>query len=130
MAIRHSLEPALPGAAIGAVAGLAAGGLTLLAGQPAGRAALSALALAVPLALFGGAYGLLRDRPPFKPGAFAPVALFWMVAFPLSRLLQESLAGAGMRDGVLTFLGYQAMVSVGFAIGFVWLHERLTVRRR
>nr|BFE88099.1 hypothetical protein GCM10020093_107000 [Planobispora longispora] len=23
------------------------------------------------------------------------------------------------------FLGYQAMVSLGFAIGFVWLHERL-----
>ncbi|MFD9947855.1 hypothetical protein ACFWYW_10975 [Nonomuraea sp. NPDC059023] len=130
MAIRHSLEPALPGAAIGAVAGVAAGGLTLLAGQPLGRAALSALALAVPLALCGGAYGLLIGRWLFRPGAFAPVALFWMVAFPMSRLIQESLAGVGMRDGVLLFLAYQAMVSVGFAIGFVWLHERLAVRRR
>jgi hypothetical protein len=27
---------------------------------------------------------------------------------------------------VVTFLAFQALVSMGFAIGFVWLHERIT----
>ncbi|NBE92927.1 hypothetical protein FE391_04480 [Nonomuraea sp. KC401] len=122
---RHSLELALPGASIGAAAGAMAGGLTLLAGQPTGMAALSALALSVPLGLFGGLYGVLLGHGVFRPGTFGPVGLFWMVAFPVSRLVQESLAGVGMADGVLPFLAYQAMVALGFAIGFVWLHERL-----
>ncbi|GAA3532074.1 hypothetical protein GCM10022419_008860 [Nonomuraea rosea] len=123
---RHSLELALPGASIGAVAGAMAGGLTLLAGQPIGMATLSALALAVPLALFGGLYGVLLGHGVFRPGTFGPVGLYWLAAFPVSRLMQESLAGTGgLADGVLTFLAYQAMVSLGFAIGFLWLHERL-----
>ncbi|MEV4108576.1 hypothetical protein [Nonomuraea sp. NPDC049695] len=122
---RHSLELALPGASIGAVAGAMAGGLTLFAGQPTGMAALSALSLAVPLALFGGLYGMLLGHGVFRPGTFAPVGLYWVAAFPVSRLAQESLVGIGLADGVLPFLAYQAMVSLGFAIGFVWLHERL-----
>ncbi|TDD45178.1 hypothetical protein E1286_24755 [Nonomuraea terrae] len=122
---RHSLELALPGATIGAVAGAMAGGLTLFAGQPAGMAALSALALSAPLALFGGLYGVLLGHGVFRPGTFGPVGLYWMAAFPLSRLVQETLFGVGTADGVLTFLAYQAMVSLGFAIGFVWMHERL-----
>jgi hypothetical protein len=125
---RHSLELALPGASIGAVAGAMAGGLTLLAGQPIGMAAVSALALAVPLGLFGGLYGVLLGHGVFRPGTFGPVGLFWVAAFPVSRLAQESLTGIGLADGVLPFLAYQAMVSLGFAIGFVWLHERLMPR--
>ncbi|MFG6190680.1 hypothetical protein [Nonomuraea sp. JJY05] len=122
---RHSLELALPGASIGAVAGAMAGGLTLFAGQPTGMAALSALSLAVPLALFGGLYGVLLGHGVFRPGTFGPVGLYWVAAFPVSRLAQESLVGIGLADGVLPFLAYQAMVSLGFAIGFVWLHERI-----
>lgn len=129
MLMRHSLELALPGASIGAVAGAMAGGLTLVAGQPIGTAALSALMLALPLALFGAGYGMAQGRGPFKPGTFAPAGLYWMAAFPLARLLQESVvATGGMRDGVLPFLAYQAMVSLGFAIGFIWMHERLMPR--
>ncbi|MEV4011905.1 hypothetical protein AB0J35_15495 [Nonomuraea angiospora] len=122
---RHSLELALPGASIGAVAGAMAGGLTLFAGQPTGMAALSALSLALPLALFGGLYGVLLGHGVFRPGTFGPVGLYWVAAFPVSRLAQESLVGIGLADGVLPFLAYQAMVSLGFAIGFVWLHERI-----
>lgn len=122
---RHSLELALPGASIGAVAGAVAGGLTLFAGAPAGMAALSALALTVPLAFFGGLYGVLLGQGVFRPGTFGPVGLYWMAAFPVSRLVQETLYGAGTADGVLTFLAFQAMVSLGFAIGFLWMHERL-----
>ncbi|HEX4817034.1 MAG TPA: hypothetical protein VFV66_30200 [Nonomuraea sp.] len=122
---RHSLELALPGATIGAVAGAMAGGLTLIAGVPTGLAALAALALAVPLAFFGGLYGALLGHGVFRPGTFGPAGLYWMAAFPLSRLLQESVAGVGMADGVPAFLAYQAMVALGFAIGFIWVHERL-----
>ncbi|MFC4113031.1 hypothetical protein [Nonomuraea zeae] len=123
---RHSLELALPGASIGAVAGAMAGGLTLFAGQPTGMAALSALALAVPLALFGGLYGVLLGHGVFRPGTFGPVGLYWLVAFPVARLMQESLVGVGgLADGVLPFLAFQVMVSLGFAIGFLWMHERL-----
>jgi hypothetical protein len=122
---RQSLELALPGATIGAGAGAIAGGLTLLAGQPAGLVAQSALALAVPLALFGGLYGVLLGHGIFRPGTFGPVGLYWMAGFPLSRLVQESLTGVGLAEGVLPFLAYQLMVSLGFAIGFLWLHERM-----
>ncbi|MFC5823712.1 hypothetical protein [Nonomuraea insulae] len=121
---RHSLELALPGASIGAVAGAMAGGLTLVAGQPIGMVTLSALALAAPLAFFGGLYGVLLGHGVFRPGTFGPIGLYWLAAFPLSRLLQESVAGFGMADGVPLFLAYQAMVSLGFAIGFLWIHER------
>ncbi|GAA2358605.1 hypothetical protein GCM10010404_09680 [Nonomuraea africana] len=121
MVARHSLELAVPGLAVGALAGAMAGGLTLFAGQPGGAALL-----ALPLALFGGLYGMLLGHGPFRPGTFAPAGLLWLLAFPLSRLAQESVAPTGgMADGVLPFLAYQAMVSLGFAIGFLWLHERL-----
>ncbi|MFD1937217.1 MULTISPECIES: hypothetical protein [Nonomuraea] len=121
MEFLHTLELAVPGLAVGALAGTMAGGLTLIAGQPAGAAVL-----ALPLALFGGLYGMLLGHGPFRPGTFAPAGLLWLLAFPLSRLLQESIvATGGMADGVWPFLAYQAMVSLGFAIGFLWLHERL-----
>ncbi|MBF8191122.1 hypothetical protein ITP53_36525 [Nonomuraea sp. K274] len=125
MVTRHSIELALPGATIGAVAGAMAGGLTLFVGAPTGVALLSALALTLPLCFFGGLYGVLLGRGVFRPGTFGPAGLYWMAAFPLSRLTQEGVAGVGMADGVLWFLVYQAMVSLGFAIGFIWLHERL-----
>jgi hypothetical protein len=129
-AIRR-LELGLPGLCIGVVAGLIAGGLSLLAGQPAGWAAISMLGLAVPLGLFGALYGMLMGHGVFRPGVFAPAAFFWIVGFPLGRLIQESVTGLALAgrisitEGVPQFLAFQAMVSVGFALGFVWLHERL-----
>ncbi|WP_061291309.1 hypothetical protein [Herbidospora cretacea] len=130
--IRHAAELALPGVAIGAVGGAMAGGLTLITGQPAGWAAVAALTLALPLALFGGVFSTLCGLGgPFRPGLFAPAGLFWLVAFPLSRLIQQVSTGlildgqVVLAGGVAGFLAYQALVSLGFAIGFVWLHERL-----
>jgi hypothetical protein len=129
--MRNLGELALPGAGIGAAAGVVAGGLALLVGQPAGWAAVTAVALGLPLALFGGAFGLLLAAGIIRPGVFAPAALFWFVAFPVARLLHEVLAGlliAGrpaLPADTLGFLAYQAMVSLGFAIGFSWLHERI-----
>jgi hypothetical protein len=67
----------------------------------------------------------------FRPGVFAPAALYWLVAFPVARLVHETTTHLvvtgriGLTDDLLSFLAFQGLVSVGFAIGFVWLHERL-----
>lgn len=128
---RDLAEVGVPGAAIGAVGGVVVGLLALVVGQPAGWAAVSALTLGLPLALLGGGYGMLVARGWFRPGVFAPVALYWMAGFPLARLLHETVTpvllggNATPPDGVLTFLVFQALVSMGFAIGFIWLHERV-----
>jgi hypothetical protein len=128
--LRQSAELALPGAAIGACTGLVAFGMALIVAQPVGWAAVNGLALGLPLALLGGGFGLLLAAGTVKPGVFAPAALYWFVGFPVARLLHEVLAGlllAGrpaLPADPLGFLAYQAMVSLGFAIGFSWLHER------
>jgi hypothetical protein len=57
------------------------------------------------------------------------VALYWAVAFTLARVFQTALldlyAGSevAVPYGWLDFLAYQALVSVGFGIGYWWLHE-------
>jgi hypothetical protein len=57
------------------------------------------------------------------------VALYWAVAFTLARVFQTALldlyAGSDVAVpyGWLDFLAYQALVSVGFGIGYWWLHE-------
>jgi hypothetical protein len=129
--VRSRAEVALPGLLIGLVAGAMAGGLTLVAGNSATWALVSALSLAVPLGLLGAGYGVLLGRNVFQPGVFAPAGLYWLVGFPLSRLVQEAVTSQvvfgrlALSDELLFFLAYQAVVSLGFAIGFVWLHERL-----
>ncbi|MEU4420535.1 hypothetical protein AB0F81_07905 [Actinoplanes sp. NPDC024001] len=123
---------ALPGAGIGAVAGLAALGLALVAGQPVDWALATGVALGLPLVLLGGGFGLLQAAGTLTPGVFAPTALYWLAGFPLARLAHEVLVGlllAGrpaLPPDVLGFLAYQAIVSLGFAIGFSWLYERVT----
>jgi hypothetical protein len=54
------------------------------------------------------------------------------VGFPLARLAHETLTPVLLGgnptppDDVVTFLAFQALVSMGFAIGFIWLYERIT----
>jgi hypothetical protein len=124
-------EVGVPGAAIGAVCGSLVGGLAALVGQPVGWAAVGALTLGVPLALLGGGYGAIAAGGWFRPGVFAPVAIYWMLGFPLSRLVYETLTPVLLGGSptppsdVLTFLAFQALVSMGFSIGFIWIHERI-----
>ncbi|GII31518.1 hypothetical protein [Planotetraspora mira] len=128
---RSQAEVALPGLLIGLVAGAMAGGLTLVAGNSATWALVSALSLAVPLGLLGAGYGMLLGRNLFQPGVFAPAGVYWLVGFPLGRLVQETVTSqvvfgrVALSDDLPAFLAFQAVVSLGFAIGFVWLHERL-----
>ncbi|HEV2781066.1 MAG TPA: hypothetical protein VGX25_16910 [Actinophytocola sp.] len=125
---------ALPGFAVGLLAGVVAGGLAVVVGQPTDWAAVTALTLGLPLALLGGGYGLLIAFGRVRLGGFAPAALYWLIGFPLSRLLQEMLTGVVLAGrprippDLLGFLAYQGLVSAGFAIGFLWLHERLAPR--
>jgi hypothetical protein len=132
--MRDLIEVGLPGFAVGLLAGATAGGLAAIVGQPAGWAAVTALTLGVPLGLLGGAYGLLIAFGKVRVGGFAPAALYWLAGFPLARLLQEVLTSLilgreqTLPPDVLGFLAYQGIVSAGFAIGFLWLHERFAPR--
>ncbi|MEU6646774.1 hypothetical protein ABZ863_30115 [Saccharomonospora sp. NPDC046836] len=127
-------ELALPGFVVGLIAGAVAGGLAGIVGQPAGWALVSMLALGLPLALLGGGYGVLVARRKVRIGAFAPAALFWLAGFPLARLTHEALTHLVLTGeprlpaDVLGFLAYQGIISAGFAIGFLWLHERIAPR--
>jgi len=124
----------LPGLAVGFIAGVIAGGLAAFVGQPPGWALVSALSLGVPLALAGGGYTLLLINEKVRLGGFAPAAVYWLVAFPLCRLLHEVLTvliltgSPALPPDPLGFLAYQGIVSAGFAIGFLWLHERFAPR--
>ncbi|HEY0450578.1 hypothetical protein [Actinophytocola sp.] len=123
-----------PGLVVGFIAGVVAGGLAAFVGQPTGWALVSALTLAVPLGLLGGGYTMLLINEKVRLGGFAPAALYWLVAFPLARMLHEVLTRfiltgkPGLPPDPLGFLAYQGIVSAGFAIGFLWLHERMAPR--
>ncbi|SMC91424.1 hypothetical protein [Lentzea albidocapillata] len=137
MAIREGfLKEAVPGAFVGLAAGLIAGGLAALVGQPLGWALVTTVALGLPLGAFGGGFSLLVAAGRLPAGRFAPVALYWLVAFPVARLVHEitvSLVLAGqvrLPPDLAGFLAYQGIVSLGWAIGFLWLHERIAMRLR
>jgi hypothetical protein len=137
MAIREGfLKEAVPGAFVGLAAGLIAGGLAALVGQPLGWALVTMVALGLPLGAFGGGFGLLVAAGRLPAGRFAPVALYWLVAFPAARLVHEitvSLVLTGqvrLPSDLAGFLAYQGIVSLGWAIGFLWLHERISMRLR
>ncbi|MEV0082623.1 hypothetical protein [Saccharopolyspora sp. NPDC050642] len=129
-----SSRTSAPGLVIGAVAGLFAGALVLAGGAPPGWAAVTGLMLALPLAALGTGCSALREHGVLRGGAFAPVALYWVIAFPVARLVQDVGTRLVLDERFdwppqpLAFLAYQALISVGFAIGFVWVHERLLPR--
>jgi hypothetical protein len=121
----------LPGLAVGFLAGVVAGGLTAIVGQPVDAALVAALALGVPLALLGGGYTMLLINSKVRLGGFAPVALYWLIGFPLARLLHEVIISwyvggtPTLPPDTVGFLAFQGIISAGFAIGFLWLHERV-----
>ena len=122
----------MPATAVGIVAALGAGGLAALAGQPAAWAVITGLALGVPIALLGAGYSVLVALKKFPVGVFAPAAVYWLVGFPLAMLLHSIVTEwlftgrPGLPVGPLwQFLAYHALLSMGFAIGFLWAHEYL-----
>jgi hypothetical protein len=130
--VRQLAEIGAPGAAIGVISGTVVGAMSLFAGFPVSWAVVGVLTLGVPLALLGGTYGVMVALGYFKPGTFTPAALFWLVGFPVSRLVHETLTPVVLGGSptppadIPTFLIFQGLVSMGFAIGFVWMFERTT----
>ena len=128
---RWLAEFAVPGAVVGAAAGLVVGLMTSVVGYPLSFAVAGTLALGLPLAVLGWGYGVLVGAGQVRVGVFAPAALYWLVGFPAARLLHDTMTPVLLGGSpsppadVVGFLAYQALVSVGFAVGFVWLHERL-----
>ncbi|MCI2417501.1 hypothetical protein MOQ72_08700 [Saccharopolyspora sp. K220] len=120
-----------PGLVIGTVAGLFAGGLAMVSGMPPSWAVVTAVTLGLPLVVLGAGCSVLRARGVLRSGAFAPVALYWLIAFPIARLFQEVATRLVLSEqfalppDLLAFLAFQGLVSVGFAIGFVWVQERM-----
>ena len=124
-------EYCLPAASVGAAAGLIAGGLAAFVGQPAGWAVVTGLGLGVPLMLFGSGYAVLVALGKVPAGVFAPAAVYWVIAFPLA-LLAHSVVTAWVITGTPAlppepwkFLAFRALVSMGFAIGFLWMQEQI-----
>ncbi|GAA4920730.1 hypothetical protein GCM10023405_50780 [Streptomonospora salina] len=124
-------EVSVPGVGVGLVAGVFAAGVAAMAGLPAVQIATIAAGLGLPLALLGAGYCILLALGTFGVGALGPVAFYWLAGFPLARLTDQYLVAAVLgrdevlREPLLSFLAFQAMLSMGFAIGFLWLHERI-----
>jgi len=130
--MRLLAEFCVPAFAIGGFATLGAFVLSVVAGLPAGGSVLTALALGVPIGLFGAGYAVLVASGKAPIQVFTPCAALWAVGFPLARLTQEIVTAwlftgspALPQGSFWGFLLYQAILSVGFAIGFMWLHEAL-----
>jgi hypothetical protein len=131
---RQVAELSAPGAAIGLLGGVIAGGLLAITGLALPITVLATVLLAVPLALAGAAYEILLAKGRLPMGTLAGAAMVWAVAWPVIRVLHgaviDLIAGNGIATpgGVLSFFVYQMLVSVPFAIGFWWLHENFAPR--
>jgi hypothetical protein len=127
-------ELALPGALIGLLGGLIAGGVAAMGGLSLPIVLVVTLGLAIPLALAGAVYELLLATGKFPLGTLAPAALLWCIAFPPIRIAHAALTDLVAGDslavpyGWAAFIVYQVLVSVPFAIGFWWLHENFAPR--
>jgi hypothetical protein len=126
---RQVVELTLPGVAIGLLGGVILGVVVAGGGEAFHVALFAGVALGVPLAVAGAGYEILVAQGRIPLGMLTPVALYWAVAFTVTRVFQTALlnlyAGSAVAvpHGWLDFLAYQALVSVGFGIGYWWLHE-------
>jgi hypothetical protein len=128
---RRAGEVVFPGLVIGLGAGMLIGLLSVAGGGSVGTALVATLILGIPLAVFGALYDVLLVAGRMGVGTIAPAVAFWLPLFPLARLLNEVLADVvagnsiALSGGVAGFLAYQALLSLGFAIGWVFLHDQL-----
>jgi hypothetical protein len=123
-----------PGAAIGLLGGVIAGGLLAISGLSLPLTLVASIGLAIPLALTGAVYEVLLAKGKLPMGTLAGAAMVWAVAFAPIRVVHAAavdvMAGnpVAMPQGFLSFVVYQVLVSVPFAIGFWWLHENFAPR--
>jgi hypothetical protein len=126
---RQVVELTPPGVAIGLLGGVILGVVVWGTSESFHVALFAAVSLGVPLAVAGAGYEILVAQGRIPLGMLTPVALYWAAAFTVCRVFQTALldlyAGSDVAvpHGWLDFLAYQALVSVGFGIGYWWLHE-------
>jgi hypothetical protein len=131
---RQVAELSAPGAAIGLLGGVIAGGLLAISGLALPLTLVATVLLAVPLALAGSVYEILLAKGRVPMGTLAGAAMVWAVAWAPIRVVHgaviDLIAGNGLATpgGILSFFVYQVLVSVPFAIGFWWLHENFAPR--
>jgi hypothetical protein len=131
---RQVVEMALPGVAIGLLGGAIAAGISGAGGLALDVALFAGVALGVPLALAGAGCEILLAKGRIPLSVLTPVAIYWAVAFPVSRVIDAALvevyAGSAVAVpyGWLDYVIYQVVVSVGFGIGYWWLHENFAPR--
>jgi hypothetical protein len=131
---RQVAELSAPGAAIGLLGGVIAGGLLAISGLSLPITLVAGFLLAVPLAMAGAVYEILLAKGKIPMGTVAGAAMVWVVAWPVIRVVHgavvDLIAGNGIAtpNGILGFFIYQMIVSVPFAIGFWWLHENFAPR--
>jgi hypothetical protein len=131
---RQVVELTLPGVVIGLLGGAIAGGISAAGGLALEVALISGVGLGVPLALAGAGYEILLGQGRVALSMLTPVALYFAVAFPVGRVIEAALvdlyAGSvvAVPHGWLDYVVYQALVSVGFGIGYWWLHENFAPR--
>ena len=129
LSTRQVVQLTLPGVAIGLLGGAILGVVVAGGGEPFHVVLFASVTLGVPLAAAGAGYEILVAQGRIPLGMLTPVALYWAVAFTLCRVFQTALldlyAGSevAVPHGWLDFVIYQALVSVGFGIGYWWLHE-------
>jgi len=128
------LELSAPGAAIGLLGGVIAGGLLAISGLSLPITLVAGVLLGIPLAAAGALYEILLAKGKVPMGTVAGAAMVWVPAWPVIRVVHgavvDLIAGNGIAtpNGILGFLIYQALVAVPFAIGFWWLHENFAPR--
>src|SRR3954452_17849245 len=131
---RQVVELSAPGAAIGLLGGVIAGGLLAISGLSLPITLVAGLLLAVPLALAGAVYEILLAKGKVPLGTVAGAAMVWVVAWPVIRVVHGAVVdliarnGIATTNGILGFFVYQMIVSVPFAICIWWLHEHFAPR--
>ena len=131
---RQVVEMALPGVVIGLLGGAVAAGISAAGGLAPDVAMFTGVALGVPLALAGAGCEILLAKGRIPLSMLTPVAIYWAVAFPLARVIDAALvdlyAGSAVAVpyGWLDYVIYQVLVSVGFGVGYWWLHENFAPR--
>ena len=123
-----------PGAAIGLLGGVIAGALLAISGLSVGLTLVAAIGLAIPLAATGAVYEILLAKGRLPMGTLSGAAMVWAVAWAPIRVVHAAVVDVfagnpvAMPQGFASFVVYQVLVSVPFAIGFWWLHENFAPR--
>jgi len=131
---RQKAELTLPGIAVGLIGGLIVGGLAAGGGLALDVALFAGVTFTLALALAGAGYELMVAQGRLALSALTPVALYWAVAFPVVRVLHAAMLSLYAGEAVavpfgwVDFIVYQIVLSLGFAIGYWWLHENFAPR--